>query len=395
MLSSILMESAGITSAPDVSADMLAKYGYNSEHRIAMESAAELNDIFYESFYQMEELDFMHTYATMEGASEVTLEGVVSNIKEKGRAAIAKIKKFLNDLWTKVKAFFHNVKRFLDGIFMNAQDFVKKYEKELNALTFEKNTYEVELYDYDEKMFSEMSNIVADVAKNVSSSSSDGTKTVEDYQKYAASFGRKAQLNDNISKDTGYSPEIREDAKKKYQDAKDTLEKLTETSEKQVDEDFISRYGKYGLKADFSSSDLAQAVWSALRSGASDSNDKKRVVVKKLDTYISYLKTSRTKLSDFDKAAKHIDTMFKQALANVAAAERNLSKEVSDSFEKAMNEMAVTVCRATSTSISRYQGYMNVIVANTRAALQEKISAYKKVCTGAFSHADKKDKDKK
>ena len=130
MLSSILFESATLVGVPKVSEEMLAKYGYNSEHRIAMERAVELNDIFYESFYKMEELDFQHAYATMEGADESVLEGIMSSVSERAKGAIEKIKTFLEDLWKKVQAFFHNVKRFLDGIFMNAQDFVKKYESE-------------------------------------------------------------------------------------------------------------------------------------------------------------------------------------------------------------------------------------------------------------------------
>ena len=148
MLSSILFESATLVGVPKVSEEMLAKYGYNSEHRIAMESAVELNDIFYESFYKMEELDFQRAYATMGGADESVLEGIVSSMSERAKGAIEKIKTFLRDLWKKVQAFFHNVKRFLDGIFMNAQDFVKKYESELLKLTFKDKPYTVDMYDY-------------------------------------------------------------------------------------------------------------------------------------------------------------------------------------------------------------------------------------------------------
>ena len=379
MLSSILFESATLVGAPKVSEEMLAKYGYNSEHRIAMESAVELNDIFYESFYKMEELDFQHAYATMEGADESVLEGIVSSMSERAKGAIEKIKTFLRDLWKKVQAFFHNVKRFLDGIFMNAQDFVKKYESELLKLTFKDKPYTVDMYDYT---IGDCKEMATTVNKFCAAMTGESARAMNSTFNLAVAFGVKAIGAAGALPEDSATDETKEDARKKVDDM---CEEMTKASLSGIHDE----YGKYLKTAKDeapTTAELAEAVWRSVRNGASGDSDKKSVTITSLSEYVKYLKTSKTALSNFDKTAKSIDDMFKGVLAKISDAEKMLNDDKAGDVAK---ELILKVASTYSKIVSREQGFSNTIVSEHRKALQEKIAVYKKICTGAFAHADK------
>lgn len=386
MLSSILMESATLIGTPKVSEEMLAKYGYNSEHRIAMESAVELNDIFYESFYKMEELDFQRAYATMEGADESVLEGIGSSISERAKGAIEKIKTFLRDLWEKVKAFFHNVKRFLDGIFMNAQDFVKKYESELLKLTFKDKPYTVDMYDYN---ISDCKAMATTVNKYCGTLTSEGAKAMSTATKLGNFFGAQAirasvgSGEDNVKKfpDDNSAGKSKDAARKKVDEA---CEKLLKDTLGPIRDD-LGKYLKTAKDDVPTTAEVAEATWRIIRKGASSDSDKKSVTVTSLSEYVKYLKTSKDALSGFDKTAKAIDNMYKEVLARISDAEKKINEESDELFK----ELTLKVSSTYSKVVSREQGFTNAIVAENRKALQEKIAVYKKICTSAFAHADK------
>lgn len=379
MLSSILFESATLVGAPKVSEEMLAKYGYNSEHRIAMESAVELNDIFYESFYKMEELDFQRAYATMEGADESVLEGIVSSMSERAKGAIEKIKTFLRDLWKKVQAFFHNVKRFLDGIFMNAQDFVKKYESELLKLTFKDKPYTVDMYDYT---IGDCKEMATTVNKFCATMTGESAKAMNNTFNLAVAFASKAIGAAGALPEDNAADKTKEGARKKVDDM---CEKMSKAALSAIHEE----YGKYLKTAKGeapTTAELAEAVWRSVRNGASGDSDKKSVTITSLSEYVKYLKTSKTALSNFDKTAKAIDDMFKGVLAKISDAEKILNDDKAGDVAK---ELVLKVSSTYSKIVSREQGFSNTIVSEHRKALQEKIAVYKKICTGAFAHADK------
>ena len=379
MLSSILFESATLVGVPKVSEEMLAKYGYNSEHRIAMESAVELNDIFYESFYKMEELDFQRAYATMEGADESVLEGIVSSMSERAKGAIEKIKTFLRDLWKKVQAFFHNVKRFLDGIFMNAQDFVKKYESELLKLTFKDKPYTVDMYDYT---IGDCKEMATTVNKFCATMTGESAKAMNNTFNLAVAFASKAIGAAGALPEDNAADKTKEGARKKVDDM---CEKMSKAALSAIHEE----YGKYLKTAKGeapTTAELAEAVWRSVRNGASGDSDKKSVTITSLSEYVKYLKTSKTALSNFDKTAKAIDDMFKGVLAKISDAEKILNDDKAGDVAK---ELVLKVSSTYSKIVSREQGFSNTIVSEHRKDLQEKIAVYKKICTGAFAHADK------
>lgn len=401
MLSSILMESATLIGTPKVSEEMLAKYGYNSEHRIAMESAVELNDIFYESFYKMEELDFQRAYATMEGADESVLEGIGSSISERAKGAIEKIKTFLRDLWEKVKAFFHNVKRFLDGIFMNAQDFVKKYESELLKLTFKNTKYTVDMYDYD---IDDCKSMAGSVGKNCAELLASEKKSLGTAKALIMEFAKKTSITIHDARPDKWAGSGDDEHLAGTSDSDSTKDKnavrkvIDDTCEKiikvpaEVMRDEYGQYLKTAKGEDPTVSDVSEAEWRRIRKGATGESDKKSVTVTALAPYVKFLKTSKTALSNFDKTAKSIDDMYKGVLQLISDGENMMKTDKDAEKYKQMYDLIVRMMHAYSTVTSKLQGYTNAIVAENRKALQEKIAVYKKICTSAFAHADKDSK---
>ena len=387
MLSSILFESATLVGAPKVSEEMLAKYGYNSEHRIAMESAVELNDIFYESFYKMEELDFQRAYATMEGADESVLEGIMSSVSERAKGAIEKIKTFLRELWKKVQAFFHNVKRFLDGIFLSAQDFVKKYEAELLKLTFKDKPYTVDMYDYKLDGCKGMAmNANKYCAAMVGAGDKAFSKTKELSQAFTNKMAQFSGGNTAVYPNDE-SPDSKKNAARKK--VEDQCEEMIKASLEPFFDDYKEYLKDVKKGEEPTTAQISEAVWRKIRNGASGEGDKKSVTVTSLASYVKFLKTSNTALSNFDKTAKSIDDMYKKVLAKIDDAEKIINDTRDTEIPK---EMILKVSSAYSKVVSREQGFSNTIVAEYRKGLQEKIAVYKKVCTSAFAHADKDSK---
>ena len=167
MLASMLMESAlGFIS--DVSPEYMAKYNHeDAPMLIAIESAEDVNEIFNEGFYAMEALEFSKAKATMEGASDEVLEGIVGNLKTKAGNAIKTIKEKLKALWEKVKAFFANTKKLLTAIFGNAAKFAKAHEKELKALKL--NGFKAEAFKYTFDKGFDKSKVIESAAERIGS----------------------------------------------------------------------------------------------------------------------------------------------------------------------------------------------------------------------------------
>lgn len=384
MLSSILMESAGTAGLSTVLGKPLG-YDEDSANRIAMESAIELGDIFYESFFQMEELDFQYSYATMEGASGAVLEGIGASIRERASGAFASIKDFLGKLWKKIQEFFFNVKRFLTGVFKNAQDFVTKYEKELNALTFSKKGYKVEIYEYS---YDKLAPVSGEIYKRATAGAESGDKLTDNLaniiRKKASTFGKDIADSRDVGGEDGSGLE-------------EGTMKEVDAYGKQVIID-IDNYAVgqiHGIKPGFDNSALNNAIWSACRAGATDDRDKKTVNISSLSEYVSFLKTSTNMIKNLDNSKKNAADMFKTAENAIKSAESIVSKvEGDDKVAKATAEVAVKICRSLSMAINRASTISNAINSGIKSAATEKVKVYKKICTSAFSHADKAEKEK-
>lgn len=343
MLASMLMESA--FGAPDVSPEVLSRYNHeDGAALIAMESAADLHDIFVEGFIGMEELEFQQYRANMEGASEDVMEGIGDKIVSNAKAAIAKVKAFIKKLWEKVKGFFHNVRRYLDGVFMNGVDFAKKYEGELKKLKLNGFTYTMYKYTIDELSKSQVSS-----AKKVT---------------------------DAVLKDFG---EVDKDTMK-------DLVKNVDMSGPDQGGGFANVYAeqfKKEIGIDPNDDDTTKArekIWSSLRGGATSEADKTEQNVK-IAEIISTLKKYDTQLKLYNDAAKDTDRLFSGVIKFL------------DSYAKEADEQKAkkkaTAARKLSSQISKYQTLTNMCLNETKSAMAERVKTYKSVCMAAFKYKAK------
>lgn len=345
MLASMLMESA--FGAPDVSPEVLSKYNHeDGAALIAMESAADLHDIFVEGFIGMEELEFQQYRANMEGASEDVMEGIGDKIVSSAKNAIAKIKEFIKKLWEKVKGFFHNVRRFLDGIFMNGTDFVKKYESELKKLKLDDGcTYKMYKYTIEEK-----------TKKMVTTNK----KTVDDaLAEWAARYKGVGEEGYHVKKDVG----ITDKDNKIVTDFKESIKK------------------DYNVSNLDDTSKIREAVWSSLRGGATGEADKQDIKVE-INKIITALKQAPAQLKIVTDMAKDNDRLYSGILKHLDA----YAKLAESDKAKAIANAA----RKLSSQVSQVQTIQNMITNETKNAMGERTKAYKAACMTAFKYKPKK-----
>lgn len=340
MLASMLMESA--FGVPDVSNEMLRKYNHeDGAFTIAMESAADLHEIFMEGFYDMEELEFQQCRAAMEGASEDVMEGIVDTIKTKAKNAVAKIKEKVIELWKKVKAFFHNVKRYFLSIFQNGTDFAKKYQKELRNLKFK--PFDVKMYNYTLDLAkTNIERIYAEFSKML-----DGLPSVDEL----------SRLNDEDKK---IISEVDDELLKKFEDIVDTKE------------------------------DIKEAWFGAMRDGATGPEDKSVITITKLDEYVDKLISSKNLVSDMEKIQRDGDKAFKKVLDGLKKVETKLNSATDDISKK-----AVSIAQVMYRLISETQSFAGSGVNAYKSAAREMIAAYKGVCTKALGPGRVPKKDDK
>ncbi len=339
MLASMLMESA--FGAPDVSPEVLSRYNHeDGAALIAMESAADLHDIFVEGFIGMEELEFQQYRANMEGASEDVMEGIGDKIVSNAKAAIAKVKAFIKKLWEKVKGFFHNVRRYLDGIFMNGADFAKKYEGELKKLKLNGFTYT--MYEYDIDTYTKK--MVTAEKKDTD----DMLKTWANIEKNMSAVVKSGEVDaENKAMVEGFGEFIKESL---------GLSDLDDTTK------------------------VREAAWSKVRKGATSEADKKEVSVK-INEVITVLKKYPEQQKFFAEMVKDMDRMYSGAIKYLDA----YAKEADE--QKAKKKAAAA--RKLSSQMSKCQSVTNIVTNEVKSAMAERVKTYKSVCMAAFKYKAK------
>ena len=351
MLASILLETSMGGGTPKVSPEMLSKYTYDDGAAlIAMESAADLHEIFCEGFYDMEELEIRQYMTVQEGASEEVLEGIGSTIKEKTKAAFGKIKEVLKKLWEKVKVFYYNIKRYLSSIFSNTADFLKTYEADLKTLKMNDFTYPVYNYTFD---------------KLQKRSKDDGIKTMESLIK---------QAEDHVKEFTGRAWMV-DNVEAKYNDMRDNSR-----------DDAIKAYDKKVkefMKDDFGIDDeskISEVFWSACRGGAKygDAPDKRRVNIKEI---IKGLKDAPNYLKIYSELSNKLDKVYSDAIKKIEQAENAADDKTYTN--------AVAVYKSLTASIKKMQNVQNASINAQTTAIYEMIKTYRKVITAALRYKQK------
>ena len=317
----------------------VSRYGHDTGAMlIATESVEELHDIFLEGFYVTEDAEVQ---AAMEGVDFESSEyGAVAESASK--SVIQRIKEFFKKLWEKIKAFFHNIRKYFDSLFMNAKDFAKKYEKEIK----EANKY---IKDFTFKMFEYNNQAIDNVIEKVSDVSTEAGKHTTNVKDLMELLEKDS--NDNHT-ETGEKPEITAKLDALKQDAEDAEDKALEK---------ICASLTGGFKAK-TYDELDEELFSYFRGGATDADDKTEVDVNDLTIYMKILLN--------DKASKSAST-----------AESNL-KKVMDKANKTINDAEKTVNKVSgkgASNIAEALRYLSTIVAAHNTVVSKMITIWKQV----------------
>jgi hypothetical protein len=352
MLASILLETSMGGGTPNVSPEMLSKYTYDDGAAlIAMESAADLHEIFCEGFYDMEELEIRQHISVQEGASEEVLEGIGSTIKEKAKASFGKIKELLKKLWEKVKAFFYNVKRYLSSIFTSTESFLKNYESDLKNLKLNDFTYPVHVYTVD-KLQKRSGDANVKTMASLLNEAKASVKVITD----RAEFAEKRET---------YGGDMRPDTKANA----------------------IKAYGSEKIdavmKEVFGTTDeskIKEKLWSDCRNGAKygDAPDKRRVNIKDI---IKGLKDAPAMLKTYNELSSKLDKVFSDAIKEVG--------QIESRADEKNYANAVAVYKAFTTSLTKLQNLQNASINAQTSAISEMVKTYRKVITAALRYKQK------
>lgn len=262
------------------------------------------------------------------------------------------IKNFFNKLWGKIKAFFKSIVAVFDGIFKNAQDFVKKYDAELRKRNLTGFEYKMHSYtNIDKAAFMELDvkaetqKILVDALKVATTANTD--KEIE-------------TLGNEISK-------------------------LKENKE-----DILDSYrGEVIGTASVNSNQFEQVLYSIFRNGAKDKGDAKEQAVK-ITEIIDALKNTdgKTKAEAF---AKKTDEEFAKIIKTVADMENALGKSDKhhDNYTPARNAKVVEALRTFSTLFSAQKDIQLGVFRAWKTAFAERNSVYKAVCGAALRYKAK------
>lgn len=348
-----------------------AEYGAQT---IAMETLADQQAVFECAFYDMEVLEFN---------SYVSGTPVTEGIGEKIKSIFGTIKEKLKKLWEKVKSWFHNVRRYIDGIFMDGADFVKKYKSELKSLKLD--GFEYQLYKYVEA-----DNMVS--TKDIEDITAESMK-LTDYSnaKQVAFLGNAA----------GY------DAVSNNRSEEEIEERFT------FDEDKKEILIKKAYPSATTIEDIRDEVWSKLRSGATRGDAKDSINITSLDPYIKALETSKTVSANIGKIQNKVDQLFSKALKNIDDAEKEINSQ-RDANNKAVDndksydargeewaknarakahtrndtkaKVAVKYARFQHDVVAFEQTVINAIIDESRAAFLEMTKDYKAMLMKALAY---------
>lgn len=351
-----------------------SKYTHNNGAlRIATESVEELHDIFLE-FYDMEqaELAAIHEGVALEGSQyQAVAEAAIGN-------AITKIKDFFKKLWEKVKAFFKNVKMYLDAMFMKAKDFVKKYKKVIQEANKDIKDFEYNMYDYnnaaidDAKVVNEFDpgSFTSDIMTSISS---DVKKALYAHKnEYRAAQTDAERANADSNRNTALQGQLAS--------SKDL------TDEDKVAVKFVSFQNISGKGINVKSrDDLSEAFFAYFRNGATSSDDKDDIEVKDLMHYVTIVEES--KASKIDKYGSKVDKAYKDAIKDIDDLESEINKANTDK-DTTMSE-AAQVLRNVSKGYSLYQSFHNSLMDAWKTAATERDNTYKSLLLAGISNAKK------
>ena len=325
-----------------------ARYGHaDGASIIAMESVEELHDIFLESYnYEQADIAAMTEGVALEGSQyEAVAEAAIKN-------ALTKVKEFFQKLWAKVKAFFANVRRYFDAIFMSGKDFVKKYQKIIDKIDLEDFSYT--MYTYNDGAIDNFYSKYPDIDKAAED-------CLDTFATVVVDFAKDSEGKDLGPKDEAFEKSIAE-IKKATEDDAVAKEFYGVSSADDLDEFLFKKYRK---DVDKEERDLKESDISAFAKVLTDSKA----------------------IANLDKCQAQSDKMYAKAIKMMTDAEKKA--------DKAKGGLATQVSRmasACASHISKCQTFANKDINAWKSAVKSRDAEYKAAINAAMSASKKKSK---
>ena len=351
--------------------------GYNVEHggefAIAMESAQDQLEI----VAALATLDVQTTNFVKESmeAGEEGLQYVAENfepvLEAAGGNVITKIKEAIKKLWGKVKAFFASVIRSLDAATKSVEDFVKKYQKQIENLKATGLKYKFHNYTFD-----------AALSKIESA--------------YGAGTSKDANDIANLIEKTVQNTHAKDE--KDLEAVQTAVEKYREGSDGRLEE---FRGNLVGASGKLDGTEFREQLAKLLRGGKDDSDIEEKDV--SLPSIIADIKATSKLTSRISKLQKDADKLFAEAIKLVDRLENAVNKAKPDAtknieakhdgatvnLSSAVVPKASLVASTISRDISGRQAIVNTAISEVNAAVKERDAVYKKIIIKAFSFKKK------
>lgn len=338
------------------------RYTYDEgAFNIAVESAAELHEIFKESFYDMEQIELaaIHEGVEVVGSQfQPLMESKVSGIFEK-------VKSFLLKLKEKVKSFLHAIKRQFDSMIKSGKDFAAKYKSDIEKLSFK--DYKIKIFEYDDKLIDGISlDATTAFAEDIS------TQLMKEIDKKLQAILKFDDFDDKatdkqtiaaIKKAANVTSDILTDRDKVIEIATKTL------AGKPLDMD---EFGKW--------------AFAIFRKGAESESDidEREITDKDVRDMMTVLINSKTS-SKVDEIVTKTDKIYVKAIKSIDDIKKKIErmKDVDSDFTSGVTSSLNDF----STAISVTQSVMNKYTNAWKTAVSSRDRDYKKVIIGAFSYA--------
>lgn len=288
-------------------------------------------------------------------------EAAIGNVFEK-------IKTFFQKLWTKVKSFFHALRRRFDLIFKDALTFVNKYENDLKKLKLgdmKATTFEYSLDHDPSSVVKTVDDVINTNLTFVSTTTKGGSRA---YDGDDAIEAHRKKLDDAI-----------EDVKSQARS------KISGSS-----------------TSDMTEAEYNGSLFSLFRNGAKGPEDKKESSVN-ITNIISEIKGSKSLLTKIDEAATAANKRYASLVTEtdkIAKSMRDQDKTKSSSHDlgngnkalvaKGSGDKAASLLQKISTLTGLIQGIESRFYAAWKTAVEERNTEYKSIIGKALRYKEPK-----
>lgn len=353
---------------------------------LAMESAELLQDIFMESECKENEIVLNAALEGYAPDSEIVQEGVGSALK----GALDKVIAWFKKMKDGVVAFFKNVAKYLDKVFLSGKDFVKKYKSELQKKDLDGLTYT--MYKYDDNALNNLDKETS--IKNTESECDKVINTISDNADTMMKAGKSSADWIKGYREKNPSGELGEDPNggkgKEAEAAKYTLKSNYERHKENYRKKKIEILNEVNVEdidtENPTTSGVTDAFIKKYRGGAESESDKEELdvvirdsinIVEKTSSYISIVNTMMNKVkTKYDKGIKEVEKIQREA--DKLGTNDNLSY-VSKS---------IGLC---TDMLSFYQNFENAALTAWKSVLSERYKVHTSIVKKALTYKPKKD----